>query len=212
MRYTIPLLFILLAIATSGCGEGEASDHTRDTGVAQLVRVGDRSVEDVTTTIEQESIQEENKDSLQGAETSDEEERDSGVVKENEKNLAEGRTESVESSSADEVKSAKSVSDECGEITEARIRKGATIYSDKGNCVNCHKGDGTGTPLGPDLTDQTWINISGDYLSIVENIRNGVQLPVEHPTPMPAMGGGELTDEEVSAVAAYVWSLSHSAE
>lgn len=99
---------------------------------------------------------------------------------------------------------------ECGEITEARIKAGSTIFSGKGNCSTCHKGDGTGTPLGPDLTDQTWINVSGDYSSIIENVRNGVQLPIEHPTPMPAMGGGKLTEEELCEVAAYVWSLSHS--
>ena len=96
----------------------------------------------------------------------------------------------------------------CGEITDARIKAGATQFVGKANCFTCHKGNGTGSALGPDLTDNTWIHISGDYSSIIDNIRTGVKLPIEYPTPMPAMGGAKLTDEEVCAVAAYVWSLS----
>ena len=37
----------------------------------------------------------------------------------------------------------------------------------------------------------------------------GVPKPKEHPAPMPPKGGAPLTDDQVKAVAAYVYSLSH---
>ena len=50
--------------------------------------------------------------------------------------------------------------------------------------------------------------ISGrNYDEIVSNIINGVPQPKEHPSPMPARGGSSITDEQVRAVGAYVWSL-----
>lgn len=102
---------------------------------------------------------------------------------------------------------ARPSTDVCGTITDEMIHQGAVLFSGKGNCSTCHKGDATGTPLGPDLTDNTWLQISGDYPSIIKNIKEGVQLPVEYPTPMPAMGGAKLTDQQICELAAYVWSL-----
>ncbi len=184
MTLLILSLLLLLAVPTCGCGDGEG-DELRDQADTTISEVVDSAP--VTTT-----------DDIAT------EEKDSAAV----------RTDSV---SADTKGSDKSDAEEegstdrdeaCGEITDARVRSGAVIFSGKGNCSMCHKGDGTGTPLGPDLTDDVWINISGDYSSIIENIRTGVPMPEQYPTPMPAMGGAKLTDEEVCAVAAYVWSLS----
>ena len=98
--------------------------------------------------------------------------------------------------------------DICGTITDEMIHQGEILFSGKGNCSTCHKGDATGSPIGPNLTDNEWIQISGDYPSIITNIKEGVPLPVEYPTPMPAMGGAKLNDQEVCALAAYVWSLN----
>jgi len=33
--------------------------------------------------------------------------------------------------------------------------------------------------------------------------------PKQYPTGMPAKGGSDLSDADVQAVAAYVWTLSH---
>jgi len=33
--------------------------------------------------------------------------------------------------------------------------------------------------------------------------------PKEYRSPMPPMGGAQLTPDQLSALAAYVWSLSH---
>ncbi|HET7274984.1 MAG TPA: cytochrome c [Longimicrobiaceae bacterium] len=96
-------------------------------------------------------------------------------------------------------------------VTAEMVAQGRQIFvAPPGTCYTCHGPDATGTPLAPDLTDDEWINISGEYEEIVELVHTGVPTPVSHPAPMPPMGGASLTDEQVNAVAAYVYSLSHS--
>lgn len=74
-------------------------------------------------------------------------------------------------------------------------------------CVACHGPDAKGTQLAPNLTDAEWINVDGTYAAIQGVVKTGVATPKQHPAPMPAMGGGSLTDDQVKAVSAYVWSL-----
>jgi glucose/arabinose dehydrogenase/mono/diheme cytochrome c family protein len=76
-------------------------------------------------------------------------------------------------------------------------------------CTGCHGSNGAGTPLGPDLTDTKWLWSDGSYAGIAKTITAGVSEPKEYRSPMPSMGGAQLTPEQVSAVAAYVWGLSH---
>ena len=68
---------------------------------------------------------------------------------------------------------------------------------------------GKGTPLGPDLTDQKWLWSDGSYTGIAKTITDGVPQPKEYRSPMPPMGGAQLTADQVKALAAYVWSMSH---
>ena len=77
------------------------------------------------------------------------------------------------------------------------------------SCAGCHGADGKGSPLGPDLTDQKWLWSDGSYPGIAKTITDGVMQPKEYRSPMPPMGGAQLTTDQVSAVAAYVWALSH---
>lgn len=77
-------------------------------------------------------------------------------------------------------------------------------------CAVCHGFDGSGTPLGPSLRDGTWIHISGSPAEIATIIRTGVAEPLEHPVPMPVMGGGRFTSEELNGLVAYVHALSRS--
>lgn len=84
---------------------------------------------------------------------------------------------------------------------------GKSVFTSKGLCYVCHGPDAKGTPLAPDLTDTIWLNIDGSQDSIAALIRRGVPSPKEHPSPMPPMGGAQLTDAEISAVAAYVFGL-----
>jgi mono/diheme cytochrome c family protein len=78
-----------------------------------------------------------------------------------------------------------------------------------GTCTACHGQDAKGTAVAPDLTDNQWINGDGSYQFIVNTVTNGVPKPKQHPAPMPPKGGAQLSDDQVKAVAAYVYSLSH---
>jgi glucose/arabinose dehydrogenase/mono/diheme cytochrome c family protein len=78
-------------------------------------------------------------------------------------------------------------------------------------CTGCHGDAGQGTPLGPDLTGKKWLWGDGSYAAIKKAITEGVSQPKQYRSPMPPMGGAQLTPDQVSAVAAYVWSLSHRA-
>jgi len=76
-------------------------------------------------------------------------------------------------------------------------------------CTACHGPDAKGTPVGPNLTDKEWLNTDGTYEGIVKTVTTGVPQPKKAPAPMPPKGGATLTDAQVRAVAAYVYSLSH---
>jgi mono/diheme cytochrome c family protein len=78
-------------------------------------------------------------------------------------------------------------------------------------CAGCHGESGQGTPLGPDLMGKKWLWSDGSYAGIKKTITEGVSEPKENRSPMPPMGGAQLTPDQLSAVAAYVWSLSHRA-
>ena len=93
-------------------------------------------------------------------------------------------------------------------VTPGMIEQGEVIFSGDGICYTCHGPDGTGGLLAPDLTLGDWIHIDGSYPSLVELIQIGVPDPVVHPGPMPPRGGSRISDDELKAVAAYVWSLS----
>ena len=92
-------------------------------------------------------------------------------------------------------------------VTLAMVEEGRGLFSGAGVCSTCHL-DGTGSPLAPDLTDDTWLNVDGEYLSIVELINTGVPEPVEHPGIMLPRAGMPLTDAQVEALAAYTYMLS----
>ena len=96
--------------------------------------------------------------------------------------------------------------------TQEMVALGDRIYHGQvggASCTGCHGSDGKGTPLGPDLTDQKWLWSDGSYAGIAKTITDGVAQPKEYRSPMPPMGGAQLTDDQVKAVAAYVWSMSH---
>jgi glucose/arabinose dehydrogenase/mono/diheme cytochrome c family protein len=76
-------------------------------------------------------------------------------------------------------------------------------------CTGCHGTKGTGTPLGPDLTKNTWMWSDGSLAGILKVITEGVPRPKQFRSPMPPMGGAQLSDTQASALAAYVWGLSH---
>lgn len=79
-----------------------------------------------------------------------------------------------------------------------------------GTCAGCHGAEGKGTPLGPNLTSGKWLWSDGSLSGIERTIRHGVPKPKQYRSPMPPMGGAQLSRQQVSAVAAYVWGLGHA--
>lgn len=80
------------------------------------------------------------------------------------------------------------------------VTAGAQVF--EYNCAACHGEDGKGDRFqgAPNLTDAIWL-YGGTYDAVYETVWNsrfGV---------MPAMGGAELTEAEIRAVATYVHQL-----
>lgn len=89
------------------------------------------------------------------------------------------------------------------------IAQGDKIFHGPGNCYACHGSNAQGA-VGPNLADAEWIHSKGTLEEIVAQVTHGV--PKEESKsgiPMPPKGGSTISADEVKAVAAYVYSLSH---
>jgi glucose/arabinose dehydrogenase/mono/diheme cytochrome c family protein len=96
--------------------------------------------------------------------------------------------------------------------TKAMVALGERLYLGQvagATCTGCHGADAKGTPLGPDLTETEWLWGDGSFASIKKTITNGVPQPKKYRSPMPPMGGAQLSTDQVSALAAYIWAISH---
>jgi mono/diheme cytochrome c family protein len=93
-------------------------------------------------------------------------------------------------------------------VTQEMVDEGQQLYGTV--CVACHGAAGMGGPVGPALNDQNWIHITGEFEEIVAITTSGVAQPRQYPAPMPARGGGPFTDEQIRAISAYVYALSHA--
>lgn len=95
-----------------------------------------------------------------------------------------------------------------GASSSALIARGDAVYHGPGNCYACHGSKGEGL-VGPNLTDSEWIHSKGTLEEIEAQINHGVtKEESKSGIPMPAKGGGTLSDEDIKACAAYVHSLS----
>jgi mono/diheme cytochrome c family protein len=93
-------------------------------------------------------------------------------------------------------------------VTPQLVAEGKRIFDGPGVCYACHGQDASGG-MGPNLADTLWIHSRGEYDRIVATILNGVAAKdSKSGIMMPPRGGAPLSDAEVRAVAAYVWSLS----
>ena len=101
-------------------------------------------------------------------------------------------------------------------VTPAMITMGDSIFH-AASCQRCHGPDAKGATNGPNLTGPTFLHIkgTGSYNDFLNVIMSGVPADSikdpSHRQPMRPRGGGQtpLTDDQVKAVAAYVYSLSH---
>lgn len=98
-------------------------------------------------------------------------------------------------------------------VTAEMITRGDSIFNNM-SCVRCHGPKGVGGVRGPNLTDQTWIHIDGSYDAIVQLVTTGFtkaqQKDPQYQFAMNPRGGMNFSDDQIRAVAAYVWSLSHA--
>jgi mono/diheme cytochrome c family protein len=130
-------------------------------------------------------------------------------------------TPSIEAGASPSALPPEGVHPEAGTTAELPVPPGATaeqvalgkkIFHGEvagGTCAGCHGADGIGTPVGADLTSGTWLWGDGSLRSITDIIKNGVPQPKQHPGAMPPFGGVSLSDNDLAAVAAYVWAIGH---
>jgi glucose/arabinose dehydrogenase len=96
--------------------------------------------------------------------------------------------------------------------TPAMVARGDRVFHglDGGaTCTGCHGATATGSTLGPNLITTQWLWSDGSYAGIAATIAQGVAQPKQFRSPMPAMGGAQLSSDQVMAVSAYVWALNH---
>jgi cytochrome c oxidase cbb3-type subunit 3 len=82
---------------------------------------------------------------------------------------------------------------------KAVIDKGKSVFEGF-NCASCHKADGGGNTIGPNLTDEYWIH-GGGIKNIFNTIKNGAV-----DKGMPAWGKS-MNPSDVKSVAFFVMSL-----
>jgi cytochrome c oxidase cbb3-type subunit 3 len=94
-------------------------------------------------------------------------------------------------------------------VTDAMVRRGEQVFLGEGGCALCHGSDATGL-VGPDLTDDVWLDAKGSFSMIGQIITYGVsEAASTRGVEMPPKGGSDLSDAEIQQVTGYVWYLSH---
>jgi len=96
--------------------------------------------------------------------------------------------------------------------SRSMLALGASVYHGQvagATCTGCHGPSGEGTPLGPDLRSGQWLWGDGSPEAIRKSIADGVAQPKRYRSPMPPMGGTQLSTRQLQAVADYVWAISH---
>lgn len=95
-------------------------------------------------------------------------------------------------------------------VTDSAVAWGGALFHGPANCSNCHGEGGRGTDRGPNITGAIWLHGPGTYESIVEWVKHGVPASRTYTgEAMPPCGGSPMNEDDVKAVAAYVWSISH---
>lgn len=97
-------------------------------------------------------------------------------------------------------------------VTAEMVERGKAVFAKDGLCYACHGAEGEGT-IGPNLTDSEWLHSKGSYEEIVASVTKGfTKEEAKKGVPMPPKGGSSINDEDVKAVSAYVWTLSHASK
>ena len=124
---------------------------------------------------------------------------------------ADGAMDGMEEMAEDAEGAADAAGQELPEgVTMAMVQEGEGIYNGAGICASCHGPDGAGIPnLGANLSDAEWLHSDGSYEAIVQTVIDGVTAEESSSgIPMPPKAGTNISDAQVRAAAAYVWTLS----
>jgi cytochrome c oxidase cbb3-type subunit 3 len=94
------------------------------------------------------------------------------------------------------------------EASEEQVAEGKALFVGDGGCQMCHGQDAKGLQgMTGDLSDGEWTMAgTGTLEAITEVIKNGLGADKTGGIPMPAQAG-KLTEEQITALAAYVLSL-----
>jgi cbb3-type cytochrome c oxidase subunit III len=97
------------------------------------------------------------------------------------------------------------------DMSDSTLARGRSLFLGSANCQECHGPDGMGTDLGPSLVDSVWLHGTGSYEMIVRLVTHGVtRRESTTGSPMPMRGWAPLDNDQLVAVATYVWSLSRT--
>lgn len=99
-------------------------------------------------------------------------------------------------------------------VTSAMVALGDSLFN-AGSCQRCHGQKGVGARNAPSLVKGPWQHHKGTYAEIVATITTGIPKTAFKDTTRPfAMNprGGQmnLTDDQVKAVAAYVFTITRA--
>jgi len=97
-------------------------------------------------------------------------------------------------------------------VSAAVVAEGKRVFEGKAGgalCFSCHGFNAQGMPgIGPNLRDRKWLHGDGTLAFLEKVIKAGVTKPKESAVPMLPMGGAQLNDAQVKAVAAYIYSMN----
>jgi len=95
------------------------------------------------------------------------------------------------------------------DATDSAVARGGALFHGSAGCAACHGDTAIGTDVAPPLTGALWLNGPGTYTWLIEQITHGIPA---HRTmsglAMPMRGWSNMSDDEVRAVAAYVWAIT----
>lgn len=113
-------------------------------------------------------------------------------------------TKTMLASIADYEKNAPQINLETAKYNADDIAEGEQLF--KSNCVTCHADGGKGG-IGPNLTDEYWINIKEKSLfkNVFWMLENGSP---NNPTMRPFIKDGTLTGRDAEKISAYVYHIN----
>jgi glucose/arabinose dehydrogenase/mono/diheme cytochrome c family protein len=97
--------------------------------------------------------------------------------------------------------------------TAEQVALGDRIFhgeASDGTCSGCHGSDAGGSPQGPPLNSGHWLWSDGSLAGLSAIIERGVPNPKQYQGVMPPLGGAPLSKQDLAAVSAYVWAVSHA--